>query len=90
MSQSGADALGIDWTIDLSLAHARTQGRVALQGNMDPAVLYASPDIIARETGRIMQDAKGISGHIFNMGHGMLPDIPFEHVHALIEAVHAS
>ena len=89
MSMSGADALGIDWGIDMSVAYTRTGHRLALQGNMDPAVLYASPDIIVRETRRIIQDVGNTPGYIFNLGHGMLPNIPFEHVHTLIETVHA-
>lgn len=88
MVDSGADALGIDWSIDLATARARIADKVALQGNLEPSVLYSSPDNIRREVKRVMQSYGEGSGHIFNFGHGMLPDIPFEHVEVLVDAVH--
>ncbi|MDR3490656.1 MAG: uroporphyrinogen decarboxylase [Gammaproteobacteria bacterium] len=89
MAESGADALGIDWMIDIGEARARVGDKVALQGNMDPQFLYKSPAEIKVEAARILKSYGPGSGHIFNLGHGILPDINPEHVAALIEAVHA-
>jgi len=93
LAASGADAVGVDWLVDLSEAARRTGGRVALQGNLDPATLYGSPQAIAREAARVLDDyATGNGGsregHVFNLGHGMSPDMDPEHVAALVEAVH--
>ena len=89
MVDSGADALGIDWSIDLATARARVADKVALQVNLEPSVLYSSPDNIRREVHRVMNSYGEGPGHIFNFGHGMLPDIPFEHVEVLVDAVHS-
>jgi uroporphyrinogen decarboxylase len=88
MAQSGADALGIDWTISLKDARHLVQDKVALQGNMDPAILYSSPDRIRQEVKKILQSYGSGSGHIFNLGHGIHPDIPPENVRVLVESVH--
>jgi uroporphyrinogen decarboxylase len=88
MASSGADALGIDWTTSLQDARARVQDRVALQGNMDPSILYASPERIREEVATVLQSYGQGSGHIFNLGHGIHPDVPPEHVQILVEAVH--
>jgi len=93
LAASGADAVGVDWLVDLSEAARRTDGRVALQGNLDPATLYGSTQAIAREAARVLDDyATGNGGsregHVFNLGHGMSPDMDPEHVAALVEAVH--
>jgi len=93
LAASGADALGVDWLVSLGEAARRTGGKVALQGNLDPATLYASPEAIAREAARVLDDyAAGNGGsregHVFNLGHGMSPDMNPEHVAALVEAVH--
>jgi uroporphyrinogen decarboxylase len=87
MAESGCDALGIDWMTDLKQARLRVGTKVALQGNMDPSILYAPPQRIAREVAEILQSYGPGPGHIFNLGHGMLPDVPVEHVAALVEAV---
>lgn len=88
LAASGADALSVDWTVDLAAARQRTGGRVALQGNLDPMVLLAPPDIIRTEA-RAVLDAYGpYSGHIFNLGHGVLPDTPPQHVAEMIDEVH--
>ncbi|QKT03416.1 uroporphyrinogen decarboxylase [Ectothiorhodospiraceae bacterium 2226] len=87
-ADAGPDALGVDWTVDLSEARARVGDRVALQGNMDPCVLYASPERIRQEVGLILESYGHGSGHVFNLGHGIHQHIEPEHVTAFIEAVH--
>jgi len=88
MADTGCHGLGLDWTMDLAVAKARVGNRVALQGNMDPAVLRADPATIEREVQRILASFGSGSGHIFNLGHGITPDIDPEHARAFIEAVH--
>ncbi|HTA63925.1 MAG TPA: uroporphyrinogen decarboxylase [Xanthomonadaceae bacterium] len=93
LADSGADALGVDWLVSLEEARRRTCGRIALQGNLDPAVLYGSPDAIREEVGRTLQSygrgGEGQNGgHVFNLGHGLSPDMDPEHVRVLIDAVH--
>lgn len=89
MADSGYQGLGIDWTTDIANARQRVGQRVALQGNLDPMALYAAPESIQAEAGRILEGFGQGSGHIFNLGHGILPDVKPEHAEALIEAVHA-
>ena len=84
----GADALGLDWTIDIGLARQRVGQQVALQGNMDPCVLYASPERIRREVATILESYGPGPGHIFNLGHGIHQHVDPEHARAFIEAVH--
>lgn len=88
MAESGADALGLDWTTDIKIAREKVGKKVALQGNMDPSILYASPDRIRDEVKRILESYGKGSGHVFNLGHGIHPDIPFENVEVLINSVH--
>ena len=88
MAGAGADALGLDWTIDIGAARARVGDRVALQGNMDPAVLFSSPAAIEAEAKRILESFGHGPGHVFNLGHGVSQFTPPEHVQALVEAVH--
>jgi uroporphyrinogen decarboxylase len=93
LAQSGAEALGVDWTVELGEAARRTGGKLALQGNLDPATLYGSPDAIRAEAKRALDSyAEGNGGsregHVFNLGHGMSPDMNPEHVAVLVEAVH--
>ncbi|MDR0578537.1 MAG: uroporphyrinogen decarboxylase [Candidatus Accumulibacter sp.] len=85
----GCDAVGLDWTVDIGAARRRIGDRVALQGNLDPAALLASPEAIVRET-RAVLDAFGPSdtGHVFNLGHGVSRFTPPDHVAALVDAVH--
>ena len=92
----GADVVGLDWTINLAAARQRLCGRVALQGNLDPNVLFAPPGAVAREAvalldsfGRPQRPDGGWDGHIFNLGHGISQYTPPDHVAALVEAVHA-
>jgi uroporphyrinogen decarboxylase len=89
LAATGCAALGVDWTVELSEARRRTGGRVALQGNLDPCILYASPERIRQEVVRVLQSYGPGPGHVFNLGHGILPDTPPEHAAAMIEAVHA-
>lgn len=88
LADTGAEALGVDWLTDLSEARARTGGRVALQGNLDPCVLYAEPRVIEAEVAATLASYGDGPGHVFNLGHGVSPDMNPEHVAALVEAVH--
>jgi len=90
----GADVVGLDWTVNLAQARARVGGQVALQGNLDPNVLFAPPEVVAREAvgvldafGRPQRPDGGWDGHVFNLGHGISQHTPPEHVTALCEAV---
>jgi len=85
--ETGCHALGLDWTTRLRDARTRVGDRVALQGNLDPAVLVTSPEVIARETRAVLEDFGPGSGHVFNLGHGITPDVPPEHVDVLVETV---
>ena len=87
MAESGASALGLDWTTDIGQARARVGDKVALQGNLDPAVLYAQPERIRAEVAAILESFGSGSGHIFNLGHGITPHVDPEHARAMIEAV---
>lgn len=87
LAGTGADALGTDWTTSLADARARVGHRVALQGNLDPAVLFASPERIRAETARVLADFGAGPGHVFNLGHGIQPSTPPEHAGAMIDAV---
>jgi uroporphyrinogen decarboxylase len=89
MADAGADALGIDWQTDLGEARRRVGAKVALQGNMDPMVLFASPKAIEAEARRVLGRFGSGAGHVFNLGHGVSQFTPPEHVHALVEAVHS-
>jgi len=88
IADTGADAVGIDWTIDIADARARVGDRVALQGNLDPAALHGTGESIRSETARILQRYGKGSGHVFNLGHGITPDIDPENVAILVDAVH--
>jgi uroporphyrinogen decarboxylase len=84
----GADGVGLDWTVDLAAARRTVGGRVALQGNLDPIVLTTDPATVAREAEAVVRAAGPAPGHIFNLGHGIVPKTPPENVAALVEAVH--
>ena len=95
VASCGADVVGVDWTVNLADARRRVGERVALQGNLDPNVLFAPPDAIEREAvavldsfGRPQRADGGWDGHIFNLGHGISQYTPPEHVTALVQAVH--
>jgi len=90
IADSGCDAIGLDWAIELSEARRRVGERVALQGNLDPAVLFAPPDVVASEARKVLDSyGRGDSGHVFNLGHGISQHTPPESVTALVESVHA-
>jgi len=88
MADSGCDALGVDWTTGLDEARRRVGDRVALQGNMDPSVLYASPDRIREEVDTVLAAYGSGPGHVFNLGHGIHQRINPDRVAVLVEAVH--
>lgn len=88
MLDTGCDALGLDWTCDLGTARKRVGDKVALQGNLDPTVLLTSKQCIREQVQKVLASFGHGSGHIFNLGHGITPDVPPEHVAAMVEAVH--
>lgn len=88
MAETGYDALGLDWQTPIGQARRRVGAKVAIQGNLDPAALYAQPEAIRAEVKKILTDFGPGSGHVFNLGHGVNPDVKPEHVAAMIEAVH--
>ncbi|WP_233841213.1 uroporphyrinogen decarboxylase [Dyella sp. 2HG41-7] len=89
MVDTGCAALGVDWTIDIGDARRAVHGKVALQGNLDPAVLRASPDVIRREVHRVLDSYGNNPGHVFNLGHGVTPEVDPEHVKVLVDEVHS-
>jgi len=88
MAASGCDALGIDWSTDLRAARARVGSQVALQGNLDPSVLFAPPDKVREQARRVLDAFGPGSGHVFNLGHGISQFTPPESVGALTDEVH--
>lgn len=89
LADTGCDGLGVDWTIDIGEARKRVGDQVALQGNLDPAVLRAGPDIVAREARAVLDAFGEHPGHIFNLGHGITPEVDPENVKVLVDTVHA-
>ncbi len=88
LADTGCDALGLDWTIALGDARARVGDRVALQGNLDPAVLHAQPEVIRHQVQNALISFGPHPGHVFNLGHGITPDVDPERLGVLIDAVH--
>ncbi len=88
MQKAGGDVIGVDWRIDLDGAWKRLGYDVGVQGNLDPVALFASPSEIGNRVKKILQQAGNRPGHIFNLGHGILPETPVENVIAMVEAVH--
>ena len=88
MTKSGADALGLDWTQDLADARRRVGDLVALQGNLDPAALYAPTETIRGLVGKTLDAFGRGDGHVFNLGHGIHADTPPENVASMVSAVH--
>lgn len=88
MAATGCDALGLDWTTDIGEARRRVGDKVALQGNMDPSMLYAPAARIEQEVAGILDGFGAGSGHVFNLGHGIHQDVPPEHAGVFVEAVH--
>jgi uroporphyrinogen decarboxylase len=85
---AGGTVIGLDWRVDLGQCWDRLGTEVAIQGNLDPVVLFAPISEIERQVRRILDQAAGHTGHIFNLGHGILPQTPVDHVRALVEIVH--
>lgn len=88
IADSGCHAVGLDWTTDIGTARNRIGDRVALQGNMDPSMLYASADAIRKEVAAILKSFGKGNGHVFNLGHGITPEVNPENVAVFVEAVH--
>ena len=88
MAETGCNALGLDWTQDIGQARQRVGDKVALQGNMDPSVLYASPEVIQKEAKKVLDGFGQGTGHVFNLGHGIHQHIDPEKVSVLVDAVH--
>jgi uroporphyrinogen decarboxylase len=94
LAASGCEGLGVDWTVSLEDAARRTHGQVALQGNLDPATLYAQPEAVRTQVRAALDsyaagNGGSRDGHVFNLGHGLSPDMQPEHVAALVDEVHA-
>ena len=89
IAATGCDGVGLDWTIEIGEAEKRIGSKVALQGNLDPSVLYASPEIITAEAYKVLDQFKGQTGHVFNLGHGITPDVNPESMKVLVDAVHS-
>ncbi|MDX8379245.1 MAG: uroporphyrinogen decarboxylase [Gallionella sp.] len=88
IADTGCDAIGLDWTIDIGVARQKVGDKVALQGNLDPAVLFASPDKIPAEVEKVLSSYGYGSGHVFNLGHGISQYTHPDHVAAMVTAVH--
>lgn len=88
LAETGCDALGVDWTTDLATARKNVDDKVALQGNLDPATLRESPDVIRQGVADTLASYGKGPGHVFNLGHGITPDIDPDHLGALVDAVH--
>jgi uroporphyrinogen decarboxylase len=83
----GADMIGMDWRVDLAQAFRELDRPVALQGNLDPCVLMAGPEVIKQKALEVLRSAADLPGHVFNLGHGVLPNTPVENVEALVQFV---
>ena len=88
IAECGCDAVGLDWTADLADVRRAVGAKVALQGNLDPAVLYAPPRVIRREVAGVLESFGSGSGHVFNLGHGIQPQVNPDHMQVLVDAVH--
>ncbi|NOR42664.1 MAG: uroporphyrinogen decarboxylase [Gammaproteobacteria bacterium] len=88
IADTGCDAVGLDWSVDINLARQQIGDKVALQGNMDPAIMATNPDVIKQEAARILAGFGHGNGHVFNLGHGITPNITPDNVAALVDAVH--
>ena len=89
IAATGCDCVGLDWTIEIGEAERRIGSKVALQGNLDPSVLYASPEKITAEAYKVLDQFKGQTGHVFNLGHGITPDVNPESMKILVDTVHS-
>ena len=89
MGEAGADVVGVDWRIPLDVAARRVGPGRSLQGNLDPAVLFAGPDVVDREVRRIVDEGRAAEGHVFNLGHGVLPETDPDSLARVVDLVHA-
>jgi uroporphyrinogen decarboxylase len=89
IAATGCDGVGLDWTVEIGEAERRVGSKVALQGNLDPSVLYASPEVITAEAYKVLDQFKGQTGHVFNLGHGITPDVNPESMKVLVDVVHS-
>ncbi|MBA3850243.1 MAG: uroporphyrinogen decarboxylase [Opitutus sp.] len=87
MAFSGAKVLGVDWTVDLGVVRRLVPDNVALQGNLDPVLMNTTPEIVRREALRLLETMRGTRGHIFNLGHGIMPSAKVECMEALVDTV---
>jgi uroporphyrinogen decarboxylase len=87
MAFSGARVLGLDWTVDLGVIRRLVPGNISLQGNLDPVLMNTAPDIVRSEVTRLLETMRGTRGHIFNLGHGIMPQAKIECMDALVETV---
>jgi uroporphyrinogen decarboxylase len=88
VKKAGGDVMGLDWHVNLGAARDLIGPQMAVQGNLDPTVLYATREIIEREVKRVLDENAGRPGHIFNLGHGILPTVPPENARFMVECVH--
>jgi uroporphyrinogen decarboxylase len=88
VKQAGGDVMGLDWHVNLGKARDILGAKMAVQGNLDPTVLYAPKEVIEREVKRVLDENAGRPGHIFNLGHGILPTVPPENAIHMVECVH--
>ena len=88
MREAGGDVIGLDWRVQLDEGWQRVGHDVAVMGNLDPVTLFAKQDVLRAQAKKILDQAEGRPGHIFNLGHGILPETPVENVIALVEMVH--
>jgi len=88
IANAGSEAIGVDWTVQIGQVRKQVGDRVAIQGNLDTAVLYSNPDAIRTEVSKVLASYGHGSGHVFNLGHGIHPGINPEHVAVLVDAVH--
>jgi uroporphyrinogen decarboxylase len=84
---SGASVLGVDWTVDLGVVRKLVPGNIALQGNLDPVLMNTTPEIVRQEVTHLLESMRGANGHIFNLGHGIMPQAKIECVEALVDTV---
>lgn len=87
MAFTGAKVLGVDWTVDLGVVRRLVPDNVALQGNLDPVLMNTTPEIVRREATRLLETMRGTKGHIFNLGHGIMPSAKVENMQALVDTV---
>jgi uroporphyrinogen decarboxylase len=88
MREAGGDVIGLDWRVRLDAGWQSIGHDVSVMGNLDPVTLFANQDALRAQAGRILDQAGGRAGHIFNLGHGILPETPVENVIALVDMVH--